>query len=61
MMRAWRGRQKDLLLAELSDQSFEEARIFYVAVTRAKKGIEYINNQGQKNKKAVMWQQLLGE
>ena len=50
----------NLIDAELVDQSFEEARIFYVAMTRAKKGIIYVKNLSkQKNKKAVLWQHLL--
>lgn len=50
----------DLIDAELKDQSYEEARIFYVALTRAKSCVMYVKNlEKQKNKKAVLWQHLL--
>ena len=45
---------------ELDEQSYEEARIFYVAITRAKKGIIYIKNLSVKEK-TITWQQLLEE
>lgn len=53
---------KEVLSEDLKNQSFEEARIMYVAITRAKKGIMYIaNHKYTTSKNGVVWQQMLEE
>ena len=44
---------------ENADKSYEEARILYVAVTRAKRGIAYIKNASKKGKAIIRWQDVL--
>lgn len=44
---------------ENDDKSYEEARIVYVAVTRAKRGIAFIKNASKQGKNIVRWQDVL--
>lgn len=46
--------------SDLEDQSFEEARIFYVALTRAKKGVIYLETEKTK-KNTTSWSDVLKE
>ena len=44
---------------EEEDKSYEEARILYVAVTRAKKRITFVKNASLKRSRIVRWQDVL--
>lgn len=46
--------------SDREDQSYEEARIFYVALTRAKKGIIYLET-AKKNRNQTSWCEILKE